>query len=1188
MIRGLGVATLIVSVVIPSAFAQRQIFKFYGQEQGLGNLATESLFQDRTGHLWIATQNGLFRYDGGSFTQFGEAAGLPSSSVDAIAELPDGELWVATARGLARYRGSRFEPLKLAPEVRSSGRFGLASDATGRIYLTSISGLLVSPKPAPGAARQFQRVPGQPPGAAYGLHVEDNGDLWYGCGASVCRLTAGRFAVFGPQEGVPADRWDALLTDNTGTVWIRSSRHLLRENRYASRFESVPEAVPPIGDFAALATGRDGELFVPTDEGLWEFSAGHWRSIGRKQGLISAATSAALQDREGSLWIGLWGAGLARWVGRNQWEGWTLAEGLTGEHVWKMQRDRQGRLWVATDNGVNRLSTDTKTGLPTWKVWNEKSGLAGNKARALTVAPDGGVWIGSSPGGISRIDPISGHVRSYSIAQSRTGGSDRIWSLAFDRGGKLWVCTRAGLFFAETHRGRLSFRKQELPLGTAGETVSAILQDREGRLWAAGTNGLARFENGRWKRFTTADGLPSNAAGFLAEQPDGSLWLGYRDRTGLSKISVRGDRLTVHATFNRNSGLQSNQAIFVGVDRRGWVWFGTDRGVDVLRDGQWRHYGQQDGLVWDDCNTHAFYPDDDGAVWIGTSRGLAHFRVPVSEPEAKGPVVKFSQLQLNDRLIDMRARIVAPYWTRTLRARLSVLTFLAENDVLCRYRIAGLDDNWLETKQREVQFSNLPAGKFILEATARSAAGKWSETPAQVPFEILPPWWSTWWFRAAALLAGLVAILLVVHGRTRHLIKRQILLELAVDDRTRQLRLEQDLIQAKNSEIERLLEQARQANRLKGEFLANMSHEIRTPMNGIIGMINLALATELKPEQKESLETVNLCAQSLLCILNDVLDFSKIEAGKLEISPAPFRIAEAVRGACSTFLVAAREKGIGVEWEISDDVPEWLDCDAGRIRQVLLNVVGNAVKFTHRGEVRVSVTSQPLEDGRVELHFGVSDTGIGIPESARALIFKAFRQADGSTSRSYGGTGLGLTISLQLVRLMGGDIGVESEPGLGTTFRFFVVAQPLAGAPVSARAGVNAPEKKTASRGLHILLAEDNPVNQKVALSLLKKRGHTVELAGNGQEAVEKSQNQAFDLILMDLQMPDMDGWEATRLIRERERDSGVHVRIIALTAHAMSHIQKDCLENGMDAVIPKPFDPAKLFEVLETSAVEA
>jgi ligand-binding sensor domain-containing protein len=271
MIRGPGVATLIVSVLIPSAFAQRQIFKFYGQEQGLENLATECLFQDRAGYLWIGTQNGLFRYDGGLFTYFGEVSGLPSSSVDSIAELPDGELWVATARGLARYQGRRFEPLKLGADVESSGRFGLASDATGGIYLTALSGLLVSRKPTPGSKRRFERLPGQPAGAAYGVHVDGHGNVWYGCGASVCRFAGGHFAVFGPQDGVPADQWDALLADKEGTVWIRSSSHLLRRSREGRRFESIRERVPPIGDFATLATGRDGELFVPTDEAYGSF-----------------------------------------------------------------------------------------------------------------------------------------------------------------------------------------------------------------------------------------------------------------------------------------------------------------------------------------------------------------------------------------------------------------------------------------------------------------------------------------------------------------------------------------------------------------------------------------------------------------------------------------------------------------------------------------------------------------------------------------------------------------------------------------------------------------------------------------------------------------------------------------------------------------------------------------------------
>jgi len=435
--------------------------------------------------------------------------------------------------------------------------------------------------------------------------------------------------------------------------------------------------------------------------------------------------------------------------------------------------------------------------------------------------------------------------------------------------------------------------------------------------------------------------------------------MGYRDRSGLSKIDIAGDRLSLR-TFNHKSGLRSDQAIFVRVDSRGWVWFGSDRGVDVLRDGKWRHYGQQDGMIWDDCDSDAIYEDTDGSMWIGTSRGLAHFLVPASEPALDGPRVEFSRFQLGEQTFDMASAIVEPYRRYTLSARLSVLTFLAENDVLCRYRVAGLDQDWIETNQREVRFSRLPYGKFVLEAMARNARGQWSRAPARIPFEILPPWWATWWFRIAAIVAVPLVILLLFRWRTRLLRQEQSELELAVEERTHQLRLEQARIEQQNTEIERLLGEARQANRLKDEFLANMSHEIRTPMHGILGMVDCVLADPLPPEQKQALETVHSCAKSLLSILNDILDFSKVEAGRLEIAPAPFRVAETIEAACSIFLNGAQDKGIGLAWEIADDVPEWLECDAGRNKVSALSELAGHTNSPMKAETHRSCPSRQL------------------------------------------------------------------------------------------------------------------------------------------------------------------------------------------------------------------------------------
>ncbi len=762
--------------------AQEYNFRTFGVTEGLNNLAVRQIYQDRVGFIWVSTENGIFRYDGERFETFGPEQGIPSTSGAALGDAPDGSLLAGGDFGLYQLSGNHFE--KLAVDFKTvSWAQGIKSDGKGHTFVGTDSGLVeLSSEPGHDrfTMRRFPQAAGTSGPGAYGVSV-DGDILWYGCGDELCRRDRDRTTVFGRDSGLPDRAYLAIQKDHDGNLWVRAKDagvFVLPAGQ--TRFRR-PDAPIPGSAMGRIATDAEGRILIPSPDGLLLQDEKGWQTIDRSVGL-RGVVYAVFEDRQHSLWIGLAGRGLAEWRGYRQWESYSSASGLASDIVYEILPRADGSLLVGTEGGLFR-GTRRQFGIS----WKKVASLAGFPVHSLQMAPSGDLWIGTETRGAARIDARTGRVQWFGQEQGLSGKA--AYTLRFDRERRLWAATEAGLFVARAPYQKFS-RITELP----STRIWAIAEGTDGAIWAGGAGGLFGYSAGRWQNWTRADGLSNQEVLSLGAAADGTMWIGYRHGGGIDRIHPQPGGIAIEKGVQRRGS--DGLVYFLEFDASGRLWVGTERGLDTWDGSRWTHYDTRDGLAWDDCNLNAFAEEPDGTIWIGTSGGLSRFRPrPQRAPEAP-PEVVFTKLVMGRTDVSGQRNPSSGIPSNSLIARYAAPNAPRENGVVYRYRLEGANSTWTETVHKELRFAELAPGAYRLEVEAQDSDGVWSGHRAEFPFEILTPWYRTWWFVSACGLIPLSVVFGLLRLRVLAAQRREQELQRIVEEKTADLRrVNEELLQ---------------------------------------------------------------------------------------------------------------------------------------------------------------------------------------------------------------------------------------------------------------------------------------------------------------------------------------------------------------------------------------------------------
>jgi signal transduction histidine kinase/ligand-binding sensor domain-containing protein/CheY-like chemotaxis protein len=1163
----------------PSRALHQYQMQAWSVRDGLPHGSVQNILQDSQGYLWVASGGGLVRFDGVRFSTPGDSSRplLPDIAVWMTFQRKTGEILIAAGQGLFRLTPSGVEEVGDAMGLPPGGVTALLEDRDGTLWIAHHKGLFRLPS---GGSQVKSEAPG--PLVSSLLQARD-GTIWAGTRFGLFHKREGEWKVLGSADGL-ADRnvW-CLLEDRAGTIWVGT-----RSGLSSISGETIRSFTRQTGlshdTIRSLAEDRQGALWIGTSGGgLNRLLNGKIESLGSIQGLPSDSVWALREDREGNMWAGLGGGGLVRFT-----DGpiltLTSRDGLANNLVWCIAHEPSGAVWVGTNAGISRIEAGV------FRTYGQKDGLHNDAVFAALITRRGQVWAGT-PDGLYRLEKD----RFVLAAGKGKLRSPLIRSLFEDRDGGIWVGTDAGLVHLENGE----WKRLEPLAGHAGKSFTVLDQGPAGEIWAGTNDGfLLRIEGGRvsWAANVSPAGKPVPIRG-LHIDPDGTVWFSWEGVGFLRNGTLR--------MLGEKHGWSLGMAHCLVDDGLGSLWMPTDRGLvraarkDLERAAEtsmpvpWRVFRETEGLRSSEFNSSAgssAVRGPDGKLWFPTANGVAVIDPKKPERPLSTAPALLEGLRADGGAVPVGADVSLGPGVSRLEFHYTSLALGAPKATRFRYRLDPVDSDWVEAGDRRSAFyTHVPKGRVVFQVQAAHGAGPWVLPSASIPLELKPYFFETRWFlfQVAALALGLGVAAPIL--RVRSLRKRQKELAALVERRTRDLKEALDVARVLRREAEgqreeadlqkaaaeKSREEADRAAEAKSRFIANMSHELRTPLNAILGFSQLLdRDPKLGSEQKENLGVIRKSGEHLLGLINDVLSMSQIEAGRVTLYDAPFDLHALLSGLQEMLTLKATAKRLLLAFEISPSVPRAVIGDAQRLRQILINLVGNAIKFTDRGEVRLRVTW----DGGRGL-FEVADTGPGIAEDEMRQLFGAFSQTEAG-KKAAEGTGLGLAISRSFARLMGGDITVASEPGKGSVFRLELQLAETAVEEVRQREDRSVRISRAEGGPWSALVVGDVVENRLFLAGLLRLVGFSVAEAAGGGEAVAIFQELKPDFVLMDLRLSGMPGTEVARRIREIE-GSGPRASLIAVSASPVSVVPGGGDESVFDGFVTNPVREGALFAQL-------